>query len=105
MNEKKAVEIFEKAISKREKSSRWSKKMAMKVLASESAAHPLPERGAAWSALYYGFSISAAAMIIAGAVFLNSVLRESFQESELQAANTAAEDFFNPYSSNNINNY
>ena len=105
MTDKKTLEIFEKAISRREKSGRWSRKMAMRVLASESAAHSLPERGAAWSALYYGFSISAAAMIIAGAVFLNSVLRESFQESELQAVNTAAEDFFNPYSSNNINNY
>jgi len=105
MNDKKAVEIFEKAISQREKSRRWSKKMAVRVLASESALPTAPERGAAWNALYYGFSISTAAMIIAGAVFLNSVLRESFQESELQAVNTAAEDFFNPYSSNNINNY
>ena len=105
MNEKKFIKIFEKELSKRESSKRWSKKIASAVFASEFAteAFPLQQRGLIMSFLSFSFTISAAVAVLVGAIFLNTALRNSIKESSTVTRQTVLEDFFNPYSYNNIN--
>ncbi|HOO73425.1 MAG TPA: hypothetical protein PK926_16820 [Spirochaetota bacterium] len=104
MNEKKINKIFEKELSKRESSKRWSKKIASAVFASEFATEPLSvqQHGLIMSFLSYSFTISAAVAVLVGAIFLNTVLRHSIQEGSTVTKQTVLEDFFNPYSYNNI---